>query len=239
MDILYIIYLLLAYAYSYVDPRLEVIQQVEYYLSDENLANDRFLKLDEDGQFPLETLITFKRLAKMTAHVPMFQRSSYVADCLQFSTLVECVEGKIKRRPVPPPAPATGHASAFSVNAPAFVPREDAVDGSDAAPVSAATASPVAPVVGDSVDAAASSGVAPAAAPAPTVLVNKAKGLTPPRMASEEWATVGKKSHKPKGSATRPSADRDVADDEMEMMFDSDTHVRPGAKVASSFTANE
>ena len=47
----------------------KIIDQVEYYFSNENLANDRFLQKkikENNGWISLKVLLTFHRLAKLT-----------------------------------------------------------------------------------------------------------------------------------------------------------------------------
>lgn len=176
------------------------MQQVEYYFSDDNLARDAFLRgrLEQDGFVPLATLATFRRLVSMTASVPAFQREAFIAECLRQSTLVECVDDRVRRRAVPIAAPAAD--VTFSADAPAFVPREHIADDT-AVPTSA----PSAPA------AAAAAAAAPPAAEGPSPLTVSpkltapvlalSKGVTPPRLPRDEWSTAGRK---PRPLATKP-----------------------------------
>lgn len=81
-----------------------IINQVEYYFGDINLPRDKFLtdqsRLD-DGWIPLEVLITFKRLAKLSTDIDVIGNALSKAA----SGLLEVSEDnkKVRRNPEMPP----------------------------------------------------------------------------------------------------------------------------------------
>ncbi|XP_075465232.1 lupus La protein [Ascaphus truei] len=88
------------------DLETQICQQIEYYFGDHNLLRDTFLKeqisLDDDGWVPLETMIKFNRLKKLTTDL------SVIMGALKKSNtdLLELNEdnGKIRRsseKPLP------------------------------------------------------------------------------------------------------------------------------------------
>lgn len=74
--------------------RANILKQIEYYFSDGNLQNDRYLisVMDESGWVPISTIADFKRVKQMTKDV------SVILDALQSSSTVEVQGDKIRRR---------------------------------------------------------------------------------------------------------------------------------------------
>ncbi|CAN6695131.1 unnamed protein product [Malus baccata var. baccata] len=74
--------------------RDNIIKQVEYYFSDENLKNDRYLisLMDDQGWVPITTIADFKRVKKMCTDI------AFILDSLLGSTTVEVQANKIRRR---------------------------------------------------------------------------------------------------------------------------------------------
>lgn len=205
------------FPYPQVDTQQLVLSQVEYYFSDLNLAKDTFLRqnLDPEGFVSLETLATFKRLATMIAMIPPPQRVDFVAECLQESQIVECIEGRVRRRVVSETTQETT-TSGFSVDAPAFIPR-----------------------FGLGEEGAESKHLAESQ-PIPSIAVPQQTSSDPIHPPAENWTTVGKKLKQPSKPHTEKVAEsKDVADDEMEFMFDEEAPLRPGAKVPASFSVED
>jgi lupus La protein len=78
-----------------------IISQIEYYFGDINLPRDKFLQEEmkkDDGWVPLDTMIKFNRLAKLTTDL------DEIAKALHNSNLVEVSDDskKIKRNPEVP-----------------------------------------------------------------------------------------------------------------------------------------
>mmetsp|Transcript_22213 Transcript_22213/g.57940 ORF Transcript_22213/g.57940 Transcript_22213/m.57940 type:complete len:381 (+) Transcript_22213:253-1395(+) len=71
-----------------------ILQQVEYYLSPQNLPRDAYLReaMDEEGWVPLAHLASFKRLAMLTQHV------ADIAASLIGSVTLEVRDGMYVRR---------------------------------------------------------------------------------------------------------------------------------------------
>ncbi|CAD5209281.1 unnamed protein product [Bursaphelenchus xylophilus] len=77
------------------DVKDAVRKQVEYYFGDINLPRDKFLQEEmkkDEGWIPLETMLKFNRLAKITTDLKV------LADSLQESDLIEVSEDKSKIR---------------------------------------------------------------------------------------------------------------------------------------------
>ncbi|RRT56044.1 hypothetical protein B296_00030783 [Ensete ventricosum] len=74
--------------------RANIVRQIEYYFSDENLKTDLYLisLLDEQGWVPIYRIADFNRVKKMTNNIPL------ILDALQGSTLVEVQHDRIRRR---------------------------------------------------------------------------------------------------------------------------------------------
>ncbi|XP_051120482.1 la-related protein 1A-like [Andrographis paniculata] len=74
--------------------RANVLKQIEYYFSDENLQNDYYLisLMDDQGWVPISTIAEFKRVKRMNVEV------SFILDTLQSSNSVEVKGEKVRRR---------------------------------------------------------------------------------------------------------------------------------------------
>ncbi|XP_015574933.1 la-related protein 1A isoform X1 [Ricinus communis] len=74
--------------------RDDIIRQIEYYFSDENLRTDHFLisLMDDQGWVPISAIAKFKRVKKMTTDVVI------ILDALQSSSTIEVQGDKIRRR---------------------------------------------------------------------------------------------------------------------------------------------
>ncbi|KAM5584808.1 la-related protein 1A [Rosa sericea] len=74
--------------------RDNIIKQIEYYFSDENLKNDKFLisLMDDQGWVPITTIADFKRVKKMCTDI------AFILDSLLGSSTVEVQGNKIRRR---------------------------------------------------------------------------------------------------------------------------------------------
>jgi len=90
--------------FSVTELEKKIIRQVEYYFGDHNLPRDRFMKsvMDaNDGWIPMETMMTFKRLAALTTdpdHV-MTALEKSVNKIVQ----VDLEERQVRRDPSNPP----------------------------------------------------------------------------------------------------------------------------------------
>ncbi|KAL3828670.1 hypothetical protein ACJIZ3_017472 [Penstemon smallii] len=73
--------------------RTNIVKQIEYYFSDENLKNDHYLisLMDEQGWVPISIIADFKRVKRMNAEIP------FILDALQTSETIE-VQGELVRR---------------------------------------------------------------------------------------------------------------------------------------------
>lgn len=74
--------------------RKNIIQQIEYYFSNENLRKDRYLisLMDDKGWVPISTVADFKRLKRMCSDIP------FILESLLGSTSVEVQGNMIRRR---------------------------------------------------------------------------------------------------------------------------------------------
>ncbi|CAN0898660.1 La-related protein 1A [Linum grandiflorum] len=74
--------------------KTNVIRQVEYYFSDQNLQTDSYLVslMDEQGWVPISTIADFKRLKSMTTD------KKFIVDALQSSKAVEVQADKVRKR---------------------------------------------------------------------------------------------------------------------------------------------
>lgn len=70
------------------------MKQIEYYFSDQNLQNDRFLLtlMDDQGWVPISSIAEFKRVKKMSTDI------AFIIDALQASSTVEVKGDKLRRR---------------------------------------------------------------------------------------------------------------------------------------------
>lgn len=74
--------------------KAEILKQVEFYFSDENLPTDKFLwrlSQSNDGWVDIATIHSFKRMRR-------FQPEELVVEALKESELLEVSEGKVRRR---------------------------------------------------------------------------------------------------------------------------------------------
>ncbi|CAL5197455.1 unnamed protein product [Lathyrus oleraceus] len=82
--------------YEPIDPKLytKIVNQIDYYFSDQNLINDVYLKgiMDDQGWVPLNLIASFKLVAHLTEDIQV------VFDAVQTSSVVEMQDGKIRRR---------------------------------------------------------------------------------------------------------------------------------------------
>lgn len=72
-----------------------IVKQIEYYFSDENLPHDYYLisLMDDQGWVPISTVAKFKRVERMCTDIP------FILDSLLFgSRLVEVQGNKIRKR---------------------------------------------------------------------------------------------------------------------------------------------
>ncbi|KAG8496258.1 hypothetical protein CXB51_009321 [Gossypium anomalum] len=74
--------------------RANIVKQIEYYFSDENLQNDHYLisLMDDQGWVPVSTIADFKRVKRMSTDI------QFILDALQSSSTVEVQGDKIRRR---------------------------------------------------------------------------------------------------------------------------------------------
>ncbi|XP_076899445.1 la-related protein 1A-like [Bidens hawaiensis] len=74
--------------------RVGLRNQIEYYFSDQNLQNDRYLisLMDDQGWVPISTIADFKRVKSMSTDLPL------IIDALQSSSTLEVQGEKIRKR---------------------------------------------------------------------------------------------------------------------------------------------
>ncbi|XP_011090202.1 la-related protein 1A isoform X1 [Sesamum indicum] len=74
--------------------KANIIKQIEYYFSDENLQNDHYLisLMDDQGWVPISVIADFKRVKRMNAEIP------FILDALQASGTIEVQGDKVRRR---------------------------------------------------------------------------------------------------------------------------------------------
>ncbi|XP_042454156.1 la-related protein 1B-like [Zingiber officinale] len=78
-----------------IDPqRANLLKQIDYYFSAENLCRDVFLRqnMDQQGWVPISLIAGFNRVKKLTNSV------EFILDTLQLSTVVEMQGDKIRKR---------------------------------------------------------------------------------------------------------------------------------------------
>ncbi|XP_017214818.1 la-related protein 1C isoform X2 [Daucus carota subsp. sativus] len=82
--------------FPFVDPNLPslLVNQIDYYFSDDNLVKDEFLrsKMDEQGWVNISVIANFRRVLSLTSNVQL------ILDALGTSTVVEVQGDKIRRR---------------------------------------------------------------------------------------------------------------------------------------------
>ncbi|XWS53249.1 hypothetical protein CRYUN_Cryun11dG0141500 [Craigia yunnanensis] len=73
--------------------RANIVKQIEYYFSDENLQNDHYLisLMDDQGWVPISTIADFKRVKRMSTDI------QFILDALLSSSTVEVQGDKIRR----------------------------------------------------------------------------------------------------------------------------------------------
>ncbi|KAL3518809.1 hypothetical protein ACH5RR_021398 [Cinchona calisaya] len=74
--------------------RSNIVKQIEYYFSDENLQNDYYLLslMDDHGWVLISIIADFKRVKQMSTDIP------FILDALQASTTIEVQGDKVRRR---------------------------------------------------------------------------------------------------------------------------------------------
>ncbi|XVF46377.1 hypothetical protein PTKIN_Ptkin03bG0022200 [Pterospermum kingtungense] len=74
--------------------RANIVKQIEYYFSDENLQNDHYLisLMDDQGWVPISTIADFKRVKRMSTDI------QFILDALLSSSTVEVQGDNIRRR---------------------------------------------------------------------------------------------------------------------------------------------
>ncbi|RVW80802.1 La-related protein 1B [Vitis vinifera] len=74
--------------------RANILKQIEYYFSDENLPHDRYLLslMDDQGWVPISDIAGFNRVKKMTTDIP------FILDALRGSHTIEVQGDRIRRR---------------------------------------------------------------------------------------------------------------------------------------------
>lgn len=76
--------------------RYNIMKQIEYYFSDENLEQDNYLisLMDDNGRVPISTIAGFNRIKAMCKSIP------FILDSLFDSSTIEMHGNKIRRRDV-------------------------------------------------------------------------------------------------------------------------------------------
>ncbi|GAB4848439.1 hypothetical protein Ancab_003135 [Ancistrocladus abbreviatus] len=78
------------------DPQLHVkiVNQIDYYFSEENLIRDTYLRqnMDEQGWVPIALIAGFKKVSQLTDNI------QFILDALRASTVVEVQGEKIRKR---------------------------------------------------------------------------------------------------------------------------------------------
>lgn len=74
--------------------RANIVKQIEYYFSDENLQKDPYLQslMDDQGWVSIHRIADFNRVKKMTTNIP------FILEALQSSSSIEVQDEKIRRR---------------------------------------------------------------------------------------------------------------------------------------------
>lgn len=78
-----------------MDPqRAQLLKQIDYYFSSENLCKDPYLRqnMDDQGWVPISLIATFNRVKQLTNSI------KYIVDTVKLSTIVEVQGEKIRRR---------------------------------------------------------------------------------------------------------------------------------------------
>ncbi|KAI3431995.1 HTH La-type RNA-binding domain-containing protein [Psidium guajava] len=78
------------------DPSLpsHIVQQIEYYFSDDNLVKDEFLKakMDTEGWVPISLIASFPRVTSLTTNI------QFILESLRDSMIVEVQDDRVRRR---------------------------------------------------------------------------------------------------------------------------------------------
>ncbi|CAA2968364.1 Hypothetical predicted protein [Olea europaea subsp. europaea] len=74
--------------------KANIVKQIEYYFSDENLQNDHYLisLMDDQGWVPISIIAGFKRVKSMSTDIP------FILDALHASSTVEVQGERLRRR---------------------------------------------------------------------------------------------------------------------------------------------
>ncbi|PIN09426.1 hypothetical protein CDL12_17987 [Handroanthus impetiginosus] len=96
--------------------KANVVKQIEYYFSDENLQHDYYLisLMDDQGWVPISNIADFKRIKRMNVDIP------FILDALQASETIEVQGEKVRRRNVWSnwiPASKISKSSSVAINA--------------------------------------------------------------------------------------------------------------------------
>ncbi|RLN18817.1 la-related protein 1B-like isoform X2 [Panicum miliaceum] len=78
-----------------VDPlRKELLEQIDYYFSDDNLCKDTYLRqrMDDQGWVPLSLIAGFRKVQKLTDNI------QFILETVMMSTVVEVQDDKLRRR---------------------------------------------------------------------------------------------------------------------------------------------
>ncbi|KAK3150518.1 hypothetical protein QOZ80_3AG0234190 [Eleusine coracana subsp. coracana] len=78
-----------------IDPiRKELVEQIDYYFSDDNLCKDTYLRehMDDQGWVPLSLIAGFRQVKKLTNNI------QFILETVMLSTIVEVQGDKIRRR---------------------------------------------------------------------------------------------------------------------------------------------
>ncbi|CAI9785795.1 unnamed protein product [Fraxinus pennsylvanica] len=77
-----------------INLKADIVKQIEYYFSDENLQNDHYLisLMDDQGWVPVSIIADFKRVKRMSTNIP------FILDALQASSTVEVQGERLRRR---------------------------------------------------------------------------------------------------------------------------------------------
>ncbi|KAI3922582.1 hypothetical protein MKX01_006271 [Papaver californicum] len=81
--------------YPHMDLRAQIIKQIDYYFSPENLVKDSFLRsrMDRDGGWvPISLIAGFRKVKELTESIP------FILDTLYFSSVVEVKGDKIRKK---------------------------------------------------------------------------------------------------------------------------------------------
>ncbi|ONK55849.1 uncharacterized protein A4U43_C10F1600 [Asparagus officinalis] len=84
--------------------RAQLLHQIEYYFSDQNLSKDEFLRrhMDDQGWVPISVIARFNRVALLTNQLMQLTNNiqQFILETMRLSTVVEVQGEKIRRRNV-------------------------------------------------------------------------------------------------------------------------------------------